>query len=240
MGCFFMGKLVSPAPSTSKESKQGFSFGTLLRALFDKETDISDAFSSRKYTFGSQALATPTPSATEKPQPTKMPTQANPSPSGGQVRGVSSTNSIAGRTNKFRSALNENTQPNVNTIVRAANQIGVNPGLLLDIAAQESMLGSIERTEGYHPTERSASGLFQFTAPTWVEGVNRYGKDLGLDRISAPTYSSEWVNQIDQGRMDKMMNALMAAKFIKDGMLSRWNASKDVWGPHYSQDEINY
>lgn len=136
------------------------------------------------------------------------------------------------------------TQGTVDTIVSAANQVGVRPDLLLDIAAQESALGNLGpnnpdlRTSGFHPTARSASGVFQFTAPTWAEGVRRYAKELGIEPISAEPYTDEWLRQIDQYRLDPRLNSLMAAMFIRDGMLSRWNASKNVWGNVYSDEEL--
>lgn len=235
----------------AKESKPSF-WDALLRSAGKLASGVSETLKgfgpSYTYTYPSTATAVPNPTASPTPpQATAAPPRQQPTPSP-SVLGTTSQPSPTsmpqgstpmGRSHKFRSAYGDSVKPTVETIVRAANQIGVSPELMLDVAAQESMLGAIQRTHGYHPTQRSASGVFQFTAPTWVEGVNRYGQQLGLDPITAEQYSPAWVQQIDQGRMDPLMNSLMAAQFMKDGMLGRWDASKGVWGPEYSQEELS-
>lgn len=184
---------------------------------------------------------TKAPTATPTKAPTKAPTRSP------QVLGAQSPSptpmqqymgSIQGRTQKYQSANTPNTRPFQEAIISAAGEDKILAQLMLDIAAQESMLGSIERTSGYHPTQRSASGLFQYVAPTWEGGVKKYGDKIGLSPITAPRYSNDWVSQIDAGRLDPKMNALMTALFLKDGGLRNWDASRDIWGSAYTSDEL--
>lgn len=188
----------------------------------------------------SSPTPTPTTIPTTTPTPTRTPTRTptqTPRVLGAQQTQQPSTGSL-GRSAKFKQAYTPETEADVNTIRKVANNYGVMPDLLLDIAAQESVLGRQLRTSGYHPTNRSASGLFQFTAPTWEEGVNRFGGQLGLENPYHEQWSPEWLDWVDEGRMNNELNARMAALFVKNGMLGRWDASRDVWGPQYTQEEL--
>lgn len=179
--------------------------------------------------FPDAGIAKPT-AATPTPSPTKSPTVA-PTVTPAMAE-------ILGRSGKFKAVYNDTTRPNAEIIRSQAQKYGVMPELMLDISSQESMLGQLERTSGYHPTERSASGLFHFTAPTWEEGIKRFGKQLGISNPGYEPYSQEWLDWIDQSRMDPELNAAMTALFMKNKLLGRWNASKDVWGPNYSPEEL--
>jgi len=164
-----------------------------------------------------------TPSPIPTPMATPTPQQ---SPGGNSVP--------AGKTKKFWAIANEGNKPTRDIIIRAAQEVGVDASLMLDIAAQESVLDPSRRAQDYGFDGKtvtkdgkvlpysSAAGLFQFTDGTWQEAMRRY---------------PEIVTSMDQ-RMDPYINAVVAANFIKNRMLSRWNASKDVWGPAHPDVEI--
>lgn len=110
-------------------------------------------------------------------------------------------------------------------INQAAAKFGIPPSLLYDIALQESSFDPTLR----NPQEGStASGLFQFTQPTW-DTVQNYA--------SMPDSSLKGVLPTGD-RMNPLDSALAAAYLIKMGQLGRWNASQGVWGPHYDQSEL--
>jgi soluble lytic murein transglycosylase-like protein len=107
-------------------------------------------------------------------------------------------------------------------INQAAQQYGIPPELLFDIAFSES---------GFNPQaqnpDSSAAGLFQFTDPTWLD-VLRMAQtpDSGLN--------------LEQGAtpLDPQAAALVAAYLISQGQLGRWGASQGGWGQFYSPEEL--
>ena len=102
-------------------------------------------------------------------------------------------------------------------INRVSAETGIPANLLQDIAFQESKFNpSAKNNQG------TATGLFQFTAPTWSDAMRSYPQ----------------VNSMDD-RLDPYLNALIAAKFISEGRLGRWDASKPVWGDFYNQEELS-
>jgi soluble lytic murein transglycosylase-like protein len=107
-------------------------------------------------------------------------------------------------------------QPSVNAITQAAEEYGIPASLLFDIAFQESTLNPNPPPN----PDSTAAGLFQFTSPTWEEAKKR----MKLDSAAS--------------RLDPDVAAKVAAYFISNGMLGRWNASKDVWGQFYSPEEL--
>lgn len=144
----------------------------------------------------------------------------------------------SGRSEKFKQAYSPDRAEIVNEIVKVSKEYGINPELMLDIAAQESLLGKIERTAGYHPTARSASGVYQFINTTWAENAKKYAKQLGIETPNYPEYSKEWLDWIDKYRLDPKTNIRLAALILKNKGLSNWLASKNVWGQNYTEDEL--
>lgn len=210
--------LHDPSPTLTDDGPAPKSAEEWFRRGFDKKFPSANA-----YVPGATASPTPSPTLAPAVAPTVTPAMAE----------------ILGRSDKFKASYNDSTRPNAEIIRKQAKQYGVMPELMLDISSQESMLGQLLRTQNYHPTERSASGLFHFTAPTWDEGVKRFGKQLGIANPGYEPYSQEWLDWIDQSRMDPELNAAMTALFLKNKMLSRWDASKDVWGPNYQPEELS-
>lgn len=88
-------------------------------------------------------------------------------------------------------------QANKATILAAAKIVGVDPGLMAAMAAQES---------GFHPhigaAGSSAKGLFQFIDATWRATLNKYGPKYGIPAGTPPTNAAA--------------NALMGACYIKE------------------------
>lgn len=98
--------------------------------------------------------------------------------------------------------------------------------LLYDISLQESHYhpNSINKTpEGI--AAGTPQGLFQFTDGTWNGILNNYNNKGSL---KLPTTD----------RLDPLTNAMAAAFLISHGQVGRWNASRNIWGPNYTKDEI--
>lgn len=116
-------------------------------------------------------------------------------------------------------------------IRRASIKYGVPPSLLYDIALQESSFNptadpfaegrGTEYAEAGYPR-----GLFQITQPTLRDLMN-YG-----------TMPGNTLELSNTDLFDPYTNALMAAYLISKGQLGRWDASKGVWGPFYSEEEL--
>jgi soluble lytic murein transglycosylase-like protein len=107
-------------------------------------------------------------------------------------------------------------------INQAAQQYGIPPELLFDLAFSES---------GFNPQaqnpESTASGLFQITQPTWLDVLRMAqtpNSGLNLEQEATP--------------MDPESAALAAAFLISLGQLGRWGASQGGWGQFYSPEEL--
>lgn len=85
------------------------------------------------------------------------------------------------------------------TIVSAARIVGVDPGLLAGMAAQESTLNPNAKSK-----DSSATGLFQFIGGTWKDMMRKYASKFGIPRGAQPT--------------DSVANALLGAQFVKDNI----------------------
>ena len=110
-------------------------------------------------------------------------------------------------------------------ITSAAKKYGIPHDLLFDIALQESSFDPNKKNPNA-PPGLNPLGLFQFTDETW-ERVKVYNRMKGSS-LDLPNYD----------RFDPHTNALAAAYLIKFGQLGRWDASRDVWGPYYSDEEL--
>ena len=115
------------------------------------------------------------------------------------------------------------------SITRASKKFDLPPTLLFDIALQESSFDAglvnitPEGKEAGNPT-----GLFQFTDDTW-ETIKNYANDKTTSLYNVlPNFD----------RKDPLTNSLAAAYLIKFGQLGRWDASRGVWGEHYSDEEL--
>lgn len=83
------------------------------------------------------------------------------------------------------------------TIMAASKLVGVDPGLMAGMAAQESGLDPNIRATG-----SSATGLFQFINSTWQSMVKRYGAKYGIPMGTPPTNGAA--------------NAILGAQYMKD------------------------
>jgi hypothetical protein len=128
-----------------------------------------------------------------------------------------------GRTKKAESAIKTNPDK-YQQLISWLDTIGANDlekNLAVDIAAQESMINPQSPSPGPTSTSR---GLYMFNNGTW----GNYQKGIGNTGVSQD-------NGLDQ------LNAFLYA--IRHGItgqgLSRWNASKPVWGPSYTPEELS-
>lgn len=178
---------------------------------------------------------TPKQEATVIPQPTPTPVQQwyrNPA----IARGEKNTKAFKLEVNNAKDA-----------IEKAAQKYGVPVNLMMDIAFKESSLDANAQPYWYKKDEKgkiversttkpegegwlysSAGGLFQFTNATWDHAKKALGSNI--DRY----------NPYDA--------AMAAAHFIKNGYLSKWDASRVMvdpntgvdygWGQFYTDDEL--
>ena len=116
----------------------------------------------------------------------------------------------------------------VNSALRMATEkYKVNPTLLYDIALQESTYNpNAVNTTPEGKQAGNPKGLFQFTDPTWQTVLNY--QNMPGSSLKLP----------NTDRFDPQTNALAAAYLISKGQLGRWDASKDVWGDYYKEEEL--
>ncbi|MBI3444473.1 MAG: transglycosylase SLT domain-containing protein [Magnetospirillum sp.] len=140
----------------------------------------------------------------------------------------------------------ETTKPGrvVSGIREAADSTGVSFGYLLAQATQESGLDPQARN-----TKSTASGLFQFTANTWLDMVKRHGADHGLeDAAAAIVKGADGRLEIKDKalkkavldmRKDPKLSSLMAAEYAKDNSkilerrLGRQATASDLYLAHF-------
>lgn len=93
-------------------------------------------------------------------------------------------------------------EANRNTILAASQMVGVDPGLMMRLAASES---------GFQPSvkhkEATAAGLFQFIDATWKDQLKKYHQKFGIPP--------------NAHQSDARANALLGAQFVKDNLESR-------------------
>lgn len=113
-------------------------------------------------------------------------------------------------------------------LTTAANTFGLPPSILYDIALQESSFNpNLTNSTPAGVQAGNPKGLFQFTDGTW-ETVKNYANRPGSS-LKLP----------NDNRFDPLTNALAAAYLIKNGQLGRWDASKNVWGSYYNDEELD-
>lgn len=131
---------------------------------------------------------------TDNPQPTntKLYTPAN-----------TDGEAVPGSKNQLDGFMNETTDNSPEAIKKAiadaAKITGVDPNLLMTIAAIESSLNPNARANG-----TSAKGLFGFLTNTWDDVIKLYGKKYGISSNASPT--------------DAKVASLMAGEYIKANM----------------------
>ena len=218
--------MISPLP----ESNRG-GFSSIIRSVADSlmsmprkvkeffSPDILSPVSTQqpnvRATFNrpdSTSTVVPTSIPTSTPIPTPIPT-STPTPT-----------PIQSNLARNPAISNFNIQPEViDAITQAAQKYGLPPKILFDIALQESSFDprKVNPETGVH------HGLFQFDPPTWQTAQNY--ANMPSSSLTLPE---------NPNRFDPFINALVAAYFISHGQLGRWDASKDVWGPFYSEEEL--
>ena len=85
-------------------------------------------------------------------------------------------------------------------IIENSKKAGMNPGIMLTMAAKESGM----RSNAKNPAS-SALGMYQFVDDTWTEVVNKYGKKYGLTPSNA-------------NRLNPEHSTLMAAEYLKQNL----------------------
>lgn len=129
-------------------------------------------------------------------------------------------------------------------IREAADSTGVPFNYLLAQATQESGLNPHARN-----SRSSASGLFQFTASTWLDMVRRHGDEHGLSKQAAAIVKGAdgKLNVEDSAakkaildlRKDPKLSSIMAAEFAKDNAqvlesrLGRPATASDLYLAHF-------
>ncbi|MDO8608151.1 MAG: transglycosylase SLT domain-containing protein [Phaeospirillum sp.] len=129
-------------------------------------------------------------------------------------------------------------------IREAANRTGVSFDYLLAQATQESGLDPHARN-----AKSTAAGLFQFTAPTWIDMVKRHGAEHGLEKEAAAIVKGEdgrltirdpaTRKAILDLRKDPKLSSMMAAEYAKDNALAlerrlgRAATSSDLYLAHF-------
>lgn len=124
---------------------------------------------------------------------------ANGTISGGNAAGAM-TDGTGGKFMELPNPNGEGTAASMQDLITAAaKMVGVDPNLMMTMAAIES---------GFRPAIKaptsSATGLYQFITSTWKETVRKHGNKYGISENVPPT--------------DPKANALMGAEFIKDNM----------------------
>jgi len=121
------------------------------------------------------------------------------------------------------------------TVVRAAEETGVDPALLMAMADKESSFNPSIRA-----STSSAEGLFQFLDGTWLEVLKRYGAKHGYagaaeairpvkGRLSVSDADRAWVLSL---RRDPYLSAVMAGEMIRSTQdtLAAGKAERNVSG----------
>lgn len=110
-------------------------------------------------------------------------------------------------------------RPLVETIVRAAETVGVDPAYMMALADKESSF-----TPDIKASTSSAEGLFQFIERTWLEVVRDFGPKYGMEFAAASVTSvngqltvasesdREWILGL---RRNPYLSAVMAAEMLK-------------------------
>ena len=121
-----------------------------------------------------------------------------------------------------------NILPVVQTAInQAAETYNIPASLLYDIALQESSFNpGLINTTPAGVKAGNPTGLFQFTDGTWRTVLNYANRPNST--LKLPTTD----------RLDPLTNALAAAYLIAHGQLGRWDASKNVWGGYYNEEEL--
>jgi hypothetical protein len=115
-------------------------------------------------------------------------------------------------------------------IESAAKQLGVDPGVMAQIAGAESGFKASE----INPRQGHAGGLFQFLDSSWAAAKAQWGDELGVPATSSKT--------------DPQANSILGAAYIKSNMASYRKAfgtdasAADVYAMHFLGDSggINF
>jgi hypothetical protein len=106
-------------------------------------------------------------------------------------------------------------------ILAAAKAVGVDPKLMVPMAAVESSFDPMATPKG---NPNGAKGLFQFIDSTWAEVTKKYGRKYGITPETSP--------------FDPVANSLMAAEYIKQnaaavGKVKSNPNSTDMYAAHF-------
>jgi hypothetical protein len=103
-------------------------------------------------------------------------------------------------------------------IAHATREVGVDTAYLVAVAARESSFNPTIKAVG-----TSATGLYQFTADTWLRAVKMFGARHGLGELARQIAIDDYGNlhvgsraKLLQLRNDPTLSALMAAELARD------------------------
>lgn len=130
-------------------------------------------------------------------------------------------------------------------VITASKNAGVNPAVMLAFAKIESHM-----EPGIHVIggKGSAQGLFQFTSPTWIECMYRYGEKYNIKAAQAITRDKDFKYHIKSDadrkyilsmRNNPVIATYMAAEMIKDSISYIESATNqklnvsDYYLPHF-------
>lgn len=136
-------------------------------------------------------------------------------------------NVFLGRSDKFNAVkkVYDEGYQNLSNILKDAGANDLESQLALDIAAQESELGRVDKN--YNWPVSTSRGPFMFNEGTWGDYLesNPEAAKRNADRSDPREAVEAFLFAIRNG--------------IKGQGLSKWNASKDVWGGSYSPEELS-
>lgn len=127
-------------------------------------------------------------------------------------------------------------------LLRAAEQVGVDPAYLVALADKESSLRPLSRARS-----SSAEGLFQFIDETWLHVVRRHAHKHGLVGVvdAVKTVQGRSVPQEDRRtwllnlRRDPYISTLMVAEMVKEhrevlaGLTERDPSHTELYAAHF-------
>jgi len=136
-------------------------------------------------------------------------------------------NVFTGRSEKFNAIkkVNEEGYQTLSNILKQSGANDLETQLALDVAAQESELGRLDKN--YNWPISTSRGPFMFNQGTWNDYLqsNPEAAKRKADRSDPKEAVEAFLFAIRNG--------------IKGQGLSKWNASKDVWGSSYTPQELS-
>jgi len=216
-----------------KQQAKSFLESVINSAKKRADAKINEIFPSTtiRYDFTGKPVVSPTPTQEQiTPAPTKK--VAKPTPTIMPIEKVQAAEKTATDTARNPAIKRFTIVPEVHSAIQtAADTFGVPQSLLYDIALQENSFDPKRVNTAPDAVDATGkplnpTGLFQFTDSTWKTVLNY--EAMPGSSLRLPNHD----------RTDPLTNAMAAAYLIKFGQLGRWDASKNVWGQYYTDEEL--